>query len=66
MRKFLGYVLIVFVTLLSVFAVFIIWIAFTDYRPSEVLKLDIKGVSELSVLTWNIGMLVLGWIWIFL
>lgn len=66
MRKFLRYLIVIFAFLLGAFAAFTIWVAWTDYRPPKVLKLDIEGkcvekvTSELSILTWNIGYAGLG------
>jgi len=57
MRKFLRYLIVIFAFLLEAFAAFIIWVAWTDYRPPKILKLDIEGkgvekvTSELSILT---------------
>ena len=61
MRKFLRYLIVIFAFLLGAFTAFTIWIAWTNYRPSKVLKLDIEGkcvekaTSEPSILTWNTG-----------
>ena len=66
MRKFLRYLIMIFGIFSLSFAVFILWITLTDYKPPKVLKLDIEGegieetVSELTILTWNIGYAGLG------
>jgi|GEM_PF-3044631 len=53
MRKFLRYLIVIFAFLLGAFAAFIIWVAWTDYRPPRVLKLDIEGkVSKKSLLSY--------------